>query len=87
VGAAVPPEYCRFISRDAVRDGAPWRSWDFNGIRVSWPLELVAREVPRGPAKGARLVWILNSIRGALEAEAIERLEEKMAGLQQRLTR
>jgi hypothetical protein len=37
--------------------------------------------------KAARLIWMLREIRGCLEGEAVERLEEKMAVLQQRLTR
>jgi len=37
--------------------------------------------------KATRLVWILREIRACLEAEAIERLAEQMAGLQRRIDR
>jgi hypothetical protein len=37
--------------------------------------------------KAARLIWMLREIRGCLDGELNERLEEKMAVLQQRLPR
>jgi hypothetical protein len=41
----------------------------------------------RDAREATSLIWMLNSIRGALEAEAIERAEEKMAELTKRLPR